>query len=131
MAIDLQQCRENFRQRAAAQQAERETLRQQAREDAIAAIAQVILHYPQITHVYIFGSVTQPGRFSDRSDIDIAVVGTNAATYFALWRDLEAACPTWAIDLREINQPCHFTDIVRQTGELVYEFPSGTLEGKH
>jgi len=124
MTIDLQQCRDNFRQRLALQQAQWETLRQQARDDAIAAIAQVIPHYPQITHVYLFGSVTRPGQFRDCSDIDIAVAGTDAATYFALWRDLEAACPTWAIDLREINQPSHFTKTVRQTGELVYESTS-------
>jgi predicted nucleotidyltransferase len=64
--------------------------------------------------------------FHDHSDIDIAVVGTDAATYFALWRDLEAACPVWCIDLREMNQLSHFTDTVRQSGELVYESPSGT-----
>ncbi len=44
------------------------------------------------------------------------MVGTDAATYFALWRDLEAVCPNWAIDLREINQSSHFTDTVCQTG---------------
>jgi len=114
------------------QQTQREILRQQAREEAIATITQVVPHYPQITQIYLFGSVTQPGQFRDRSDIDIAVAGTNAATYFALWRDLEAACPNWAIDLREImNQPCHFTDTVRQTGELVYESTSSSLKGKH
>jgi predicted nucleotidyltransferase len=124
MTIDLQQCRDNFRQRAAAQQTARETLRQQARKDAIAAILKVVPTYPCITQIYLFGSITQPGQFRDHSDIDIAVAGTDAATYFALWRDLEAACHTWAIDLREINQPSHFTNTVRQTGELVYEFPS-------
>jgi predicted nucleotidyltransferase len=125
MTINLQQCRDNFRQRAAAQQTAREILRQQAREDAIAAILKVAPAYPCITQIYLFGSVTQPEKFRDHSDIDIAVAGTDAATYFALWRDLEAACPTWAIDLREINQPSHFANTVRQTGELVYEFPSG------
>ena len=121
MAFDLQQCRENFKKRLADQQAERESLRQNAHQTAIAAIAQVIPHYSQITQLYLFGSVTQPGQFHPHSDIDIAVRGTDAKTYFALWRDLEAACPQWAIDLREINQPCHFTDMVCQTGELVYE----------
>jgi len=131
MTIDLQQCRENFRQRMTAQQAEREILRQNAHRVAIAAIAQVISHYPQITQIYLFGSVTQPGQFRPQSDIDIAVGGTDASTYFALWRDLETACPNWAIDLREINQPCHFTDIVRQTGELVYESQSSSAQGKY
>ncbi len=119
--IDLEQCRENLRKRLALQQAQRETLRQQAREDAIAAILHVAPAYPCVTQIYLFGSVTQPGHFSDRSDIDIAVAGTDAATYFALWRDLETACPDWLIDLREINQPCHFSDIVRQMGELIYD----------
>lgn len=129
--IDLQQCRDNFRQRLANQQAARETLRQQARAAVLAAIEQVIPHYPQITQVYLFGSMTRPGQFHDYSDIDVAVSGTDAATYFDLWRDLEAACPGWVIDLREINQLSHFTNIVRQTGELIYESPSGSTEGKH
>jgi predicted nucleotidyltransferase len=124
MTIDLQQCRDNFKQRDVAQKAARETLRQQAYQAAMAALTQVLPHYPQVIQIYLFGSVTQPGHFHERSDIDIGVVGTDAATYFALWRDLEAACPDWAIDLREINQPCHFTDTVRQTGELVYESQS-------
>ncbi len=78
--------------------------------------------YPHITQVYLWGSVTQPGQFGDHSDIDVA--GTDAAPYFALWRDLETACPDRCIDLREINKLGHFTDRVRQTGELVDEFPS-------
>lgn len=124
MEMDLQQCRENFRGRAVARQTEREELRQKARNAAIAAISQVLPHYPHITQVYLFGSITQSGQFHDHSDIDIAVAGTDAATYFAFWRDLEAACPDWFIDLREINHPSHFTDTVRQTGELIYESSS-------
>jgi len=103
MTIDLQQCQENFKQRAIAQQFARESQRLQVREVAIAAILQVLPHYPDITQVYLFGSITQPGQFHNHSDIDIAVAGSDAATYFALWRDLEAACPNWFIDLREIN----------------------------
>lgn len=125
MAIDLDQCRENFKHRLAVQYAQRESLRQQAREQAIVAILEVVPRYPQITQVYLFGSVTRPGQFSDRSDIDIGVAGTDGAVYFALWGDLETACPNWCIDLREINQPCHFSDTVRQTGELIYDSFSG------
>lgn len=126
MEIDLQQCRENFRRRIAAQAAAREQLRHQAREAAIAAIHQVIPHYPCIAQIYLFGSVTHPGQFRHDSDVDIAVAGTDAAAYFALWRDLEAACPGWAIDLREINESSHFTNVVRQTGELIYESTGST-----
>ena len=121
MAIDLQKCRDNFHKRAAAQQAAREKLRLQAHAAATTAILAVAPTYPDVTHIYLFGSVTQPNCFGQRSDLDIAVVGTDAASYFALWRDLEAACPDWAIDLREINQPGHFADMVRQTGALIYD----------
>ena len=126
MTIDLQPCRDNFDRRVSAQQAAREALRQQARQAAIVAITQTLPHYPTVTQVYLFGSLTQPGQFHAHSDLDIAVAGTDAATYFALWRDLEAACPEWLIDLREINQPSPFASTVRQFGELVYEAPSRT-----
>ena len=124
MTIDLQQCRDNFHRRIATQREAREALRLQAREDIAAAILEVAPAYPEIAQVYLFGSITQPGQFGHHSDIDIAVAGTDAAAYFALWRDLEAAYPNQSIDLREINQPGHFTTIVRQTGELIYECAS-------
>ncbi|PSN17493.1 hypothetical protein C7271_17440 [filamentous cyanobacterium CCP5] len=129
--IDLQRCRDSFSQRAAAQQAVQEELRHQAHKQAITSIRQVIPQYPQITQVYLFGSITQPGQFRNDSDIDIAVAGIDAAAYFALWRDLEAACPNWAIDLREINQPSHFASTVRQFGELVYESSGGSSESSN
>ncbi|NJN86186.1 MAG: nucleotidyltransferase domain-containing protein [Leptolyngbyaceae cyanobacterium SL_7_1] len=128
MAIDFEQCRKNFRQRATAREVASEKLRQQAREMAIAAIFQVIPQYPCIREVHLFGSITQPRQFHDHSDIDIAVGGTDATTYFAVWRDLEVACPNWLIDLREINQPSHFTDTVRRIGELVYESTNSTAQ---
>lgn len=107
-----------------ARRAANEARRQKARDQAIAAIDQIVPAYPQVTQVYLFGSITDPGHFHDHSDIDIAVVGTDAATYFALWRDLESACPDWFIDLREVNDSSHFADTVRRTGELVYESSS-------
>ncbi|MGD1905473.1 MAG: nucleotidyltransferase family protein [Leptolyngbyaceae cyanobacterium] len=131
MAFDLQRCRDNFHQRAVIQDAAREALRLQTRDQAISTIRQVIPAYPTITQVYLFGSITQPSHFHRYSDIDIAVAGTDAAAYFALWRDLEAAVSYWAIDLREINQPGHFADVVRQTGELVYESPSRPAQSEH
>ncbi|MEM1370338.1 MAG: hypothetical protein AAGG02_20515 [Cyanobacteria bacterium P01_H01_bin.15] len=74
----------------------------------------------------MFGSVMQPEHFHQAFDIDIAVVGTNAAAYFALWRDLEAACCHWTIDLREINQLSHFADTVHRAGKLIYESSGST-----
>lgn len=122
--MNLEQCRENLQQRAAARYQAQEARRQQARLEAIAAITQVLPQYPHIREIYLFGSVSRPGQFRRDSDVDIAVAGTDAAAYFALWRDLEAACPQWFIDLREINEPSTFADLVRQTGELIYESPN-------
>jgi len=119
--MNLEQCRENWQRRAVARYQAQEARRQQARLEAIAAITQVLPQYPQIDEIYLFGSVTRLGQFHQDSDVDIAVTGTDAASYFALWRDLEAACPQWFIDLREINEPSTFADLVRQTGELIYE----------
>lgn len=131
MTIDLQQCRDNFRQRTATQQAEREALRWQAYDAAVATIHTIAPTYPNITQIFLFGSITRPQQFQRHSDIDIAIAGTDATTYFALWRDLEAACPSWVIDLREINQPCHFADVVRQTGVLVYECSDRSAQSEH
>ena len=121
MSFDLQKCRENFLKRQAARYAAREALRQRAKGAALEAILRIISRYPQVKQVYLFGSVVQPGQFHEESDIDIAVAGTDAAAYFDLWRALEEGCPGWMIDLREINAPSHFSDVVRQTGELIYD----------
>ncbi|MEO0407373.1 MAG: nucleotidyltransferase domain-containing protein [Cyanobacteria bacterium P01_A01_bin.135] len=131
VTFDLQKCQENFKQRQAARHAEREALRQGARERAIAAILSVVPRYPQVTQVYLFGSVVQPGQFHQGSDIDIAVVGTDAAAYFDLWRDLEAVYTDRMVDLREIDVPSHFANVVRETGELVYDAASRAAESEH
>ncbi|MDB9524918.1 nucleotidyltransferase domain-containing protein [Oscillatoria sp. CS-180] len=78
------------------------------------------LHH-RVERVFLFSSVTRTGQFRRRSDIDVAIEGTDAETYFAFWRDLENACQDWMIDLREINTPSHFAETVRPYGELVYE----------
>lgn len=119
--VDITACRKNLRQREERKDRERETRRQAARADVLAAIAAVLPGYPDVRRVHLFGSVTRPGKFRLDSDVDVAVEGTNARQYFDLWRDLEAAAPDWAIDLREINEPSYFAQTVQQRGELVYE----------
>lgn len=133
MTFDLQRCYDNFARRERTRQQQRETCRQQARQVVLAAIRKVGPIYPTAKQIYLFGSITQSGRFRNDSDIDVAVEGTDAASYFALWRDLEQACPRWVIDLRELNThtPSHFATTVRQLGELVYECSGRLTESKH
>jgi len=113
--------RRAFQQRTQRALKEREDHRRKAllavRDQAPAVLAA----YPSVRRVYLFGSVTRPGAFDTASDIDIAVEGTTAADYFAVWRDLERALPNWTVDVREIDAPSPFADRVRETGVLIYE----------
>jgi predicted nucleotidyltransferase len=119
--VDLESCRENFRVREEQRALEREAHRQAARSAILSAIQAILPVHPEVRRIYLFGSIIRPGAFRFDSDIDVAVEGTNAEQYFALWRDLEEAAPGWLIDLREINQPSYFADAVKERGELVYE----------
>lgn len=81
----------------------------------------ILAAYPSVKRAYLFGSVTRPGSFHPTSDIDIALEGTTAADYFAVWRDLERALPDWTVDVREITEVSPFADLIRKTGTLIYE----------
>jgi hypothetical protein len=113
--------RRAFQQRIQRALKEREEYRQKAllavRDQALAVLAA----YPSVRRAYLFGSVTRPGAFDMASDIDIAVEGTTAADYFAVWRDLERALSNWIVDVREIDAPSPFADRVRETGVSIYE----------
>ena len=62
----------------------------------------------------LFGSVVRPGRFSARSDVDVAVPDLEPRAYFALMGHLEDGLG------REINlvplDTCHFADSIRRSG---------------
>lgn len=126
--VDIEACRENLRQREEKKYGAREQLRQKARTSILSAIERVFPDYENVKRVYLFGSITRPGKFRIDSDIDVAVEGTNAKEYFALWRDLERIITEWAIDLRELNEPCYFTQTVQQRGELIYERKDDSFE---
>ena len=127
--MDIEACRENLQQREESKYQVRESRRLVAREAIHAAIQMVLPHYPAVKRVYLFGSVICAGAFHPNSDIDVAVEGATASTYFALWRELEEAVSDWRIDLRDLNQPSYFSQRVRQQGELVYERKDPTPQG--
>jgi predicted nucleotidyltransferase len=118
---DLETYRQSFLERQQQRYQEMEARRRLARATVLEALRAVLPHYPEVRQVYLFGSVIKPGAFHHSSDIDVAVEGTNAEQYFALWHELNKSAPEWIIDLREINQPSHFAQSVRQRGEKVYE----------
>jgi predicted nucleotidyltransferase len=105
-------------QRALETREERRRLASQAVQDKAPAI---LAMYPSVQRAYLFGSVTRPGAFHPASDIDVALEGTTATEYFAVWRDLERALPGWTVDVREITDPSPFASLIRKTGVLIYE----------
>jgi hypothetical protein len=65
---------------------------------------------------YLFGSVTQPERFSANSDIDLAVESLRDGDPFGLSSYLSLHLNR-DVDLVPLDQ-CHFADKIRQTGML-------------
>lgn len=71
-----------------ARQSEREALRLSMQHSLRQALQEI---YPRGTRVWIFGSVIQPGRFDEYSDIDIAVeTPPEGRSLFWLQGELEA-----------------------------------------
>ncbi len=67
-----------------------------------------------ITRGYVFGSVTEPGRFTRRSDIDMAVDTWNTGNICGLMGDLSLHLNR-DVDIVPLDQ-CHFADKIRRQG---------------
>lgn len=67
-----------------------------------------------IQTAYIFGSLTQPQRFHQNSDIDIAVEQINPDDFFAVIGFISETMGR-DVDIVELRR-CHFGDRIRQTG---------------
>ena len=68
----------------------------------------------ELDEAILFGSVVRPGRFGDRSDVDVAVPDLEPRAYFALMGHLEDGLER-EIDLVPLDT-CHFADSIRRTG---------------
>ena len=68
----------------------------------------------ELDEAILFGSVVRPGRFSARSDVDVAVPDLEPRDFFALMGHLEEGLER-EIDLVPIDT-CHFADSIRRTG---------------
>jgi len=74
--------------------------------------------YPAIERVYLFGSLLQPHRFSERSDIDLAVGCDDISVETPFWRQLEQILKR-DIDLRPLDGI--IKTVALTEGELLYE----------
>ena len=68
-----------------------------------------------IDHAYIFGSLTQPYRFTPRSDVDVAVEPLPPDQFFAAMAALSETVER-SVDLVDLLK-CPFRDRIRQLGE--------------
>ncbi|MCD6288971.1 MAG: nucleotidyltransferase domain-containing protein [Anaerolineae bacterium] len=116
--IDIEAARRYYYKREARRRAQREAERQRWLERARHAIRRIAERYPGVRRVYLFGSITQPGRFGERSDIDIAVECEDLETESAFWHALELELQR-TVDLRPLTGA--IAQVVTMTGEQVYE----------
>ncbi len=118
MSSRLQEIIEYHRRRDAQEHARREALRSTVLADARAAIREIGPEFPAIQTVYLFGSILRPGKFSEHSDIDVAIDCADVFVESRFRRELERRCHR-QVDVR----PCveRVAEAVEQTGEKVYE----------
>ncbi len=96
-------------------QLQNERDRQHLLPEALAWLQQNASRF-NIQQGYLFGSITQVGKFSAESDIDLAVEGLKDGDPFALISYLSLHVNR-EVDLVPLDQ-CHFADKIRQTGIL-------------
>lgn len=81
--------REFHAQRDERRRREREAHRLGWLERVRAAVRELAPREPAIRTVHLFGSLIQPGRFSESSDIDLAVDCNDPAAESRFWRAME------------------------------------------
>jgi len=73
-------------------------------------------HQHGIQQAYIFGSLSQAGRFTPTSDVDVAIVGLPPQSHFELMSHLQTLVGR-EVDMIELDR-CHFQHRIRETGIL-------------
>jgi uncharacterized protein len=81
---------EVWRRRQSRRRARDEALRHSVLEAVCAALDRLALEYP-FEEAYLFGSVVNPGRFSDRSDVDVGVEGLDGRDLYRFVASLSGA----------------------------------------
>ena len=119
--FDIEAARRNWRRREEARQQRLHELWLKAKDESDEAIRLLIEKYHP-TRIIQWGSILRPERFSEISDIDIAVEGIDdMETWSKMERDLETAL-SFPLDLVRFDRlhPEHQKQILMR-GEVVYE----------
>lgn len=116
---DIEAARQYHRERKARAYAKRESERQEWLQRTREAVLRLARRYPDVRRAYLFGSLTQAGRFRGNSDIDIAVECDTVAAESAFWHALERELQR-DVDVRPLTGAV--MEAVIATGELLYEW---------
>lgn len=122
-AFDIEAARASYRQRQEAKRASRLERWAHAERQAQQAVALIVERYRPL-RVVQWGSVLKPERFTEVSDIDIAVEGIHDQQ---LWSDMERDLEkmlTFPLDLVPLDRiRPEFRDQILARGKVVYERP--------
>ena len=119
--IDLQAARRFLNERERNRQEVLDISFKQATMDFQAIVHRIEEGYRPM-RIYQWGSLTDRGRFSEISDIDIAVEGIDSAErFFALLKDCERLTQ-FPLDIVQIERiEPEYAALVREKGRIVYE----------
>jgi len=90
-----------------------EQRRLQALDDVRQAISRLCLTY-NWTDLYVFGSVIKSGRFTERSDIDIGILGLDKLSHYRFIADLSDILEK-KVDVLRLED-CSFADLIKSRG---------------
>jgi predicted nucleotidyltransferase len=116
--VDVEAARCYHRKRDEERRAQREANRLQWLASARTLILRLAPDYPALQRVYLFGSITQLGRFRSDSDIDVVVEATDLESENAFWHALQRALDR-EVDVRPWDEA--IISAVQIYGEMVYE----------
>lgn len=121
MAVDIDRARRNYQERIDEQSAARRKRWERARDEADHIVRHIAEHFAP-KRIIQWGSVLRPERFTEISDIDVAVEGiSDPDVWSRMERDVErmATIPLDLVRFEHIH-PEHQKQILRR-GKVVYE----------
>ena len=111
------------RRRAQERHEAREALREKVLAEAKEAVSSLAPEFPALREIHLFGSILQPGRFTEQSDVDLAVETDRGAEdpfeqESRFWRAMEEALRR-NVDLRPLEDR-KIRQIVTRHGKKIY-----------
>lgn len=119
--VDLDEVRAFLARKEERRRAELDERYAQATRDARAIVSEIAAQVNP-RRIYQWGSLLERKRFSEISDLDIAVEGLNGPAEFFRVLGIAMNATTLAVDIVELEKiPAEVAERIRQRGVLVHE----------